>query len=518
MYLVYHQTVYLAEKHQTDTEPVRVDIRAKKKEFSMGVCSCGHIFPIMENADFQFDDVVDYEQVTCPNCKAKFGNLVTRRYSRDTIYPVAGKSIEQVMWDRAVKEYSSAYFNHGCLYRAEAPDADTIIIYKESVNNEGTVSDWFANKVSYQLTIRLHPDVTFQQLLVDGEEVKPTKTAVSKALSDITPGRILNDNHNRMLYLDDLAKEIYFASKVVRTMSLKKIIFALQEYPAISSAYNRGQMLCQARVLADAYNGGFLVAGEKSPLKALGVNRDLAKYLLDGKTDIGGAIHYFKNRTWNNEILSMSVQMMGDVCGKRFDTVLADLFATLTTAERNRLHQYLTHDTEVYQGIEDHGAAWNILKDYRRMCKDMEVSPELCPRSLKLLHDITARNYNICLNEIEKKKFQERVSSEEYQNLQWVHKQWAVVIPNTADDIIEEGAKQSHCVGSYVRYVLDGSYRICFLRHTEDLRKPVLTLTVDAKNQLLYYKGFDNRDATKEERAVLENWVKAKKLTMSQCG
>ena len=152
------------------------------------------------------------------------------------------------------------------------------------------------------------------------------------------------------------------------------------------------------------------------------------------------------------------------------------------------------------------------------MCADMNVTPELCPRSLKLQHDITARNYNLCLDEILKIKFQKAVSSEDYQKLQWDSNKWTVLIPNTADDIIEEGRRQCHCVGSYVRYVVDGTYRICFLRRTNSPKTPVLTLTVDNNDNLLYYKGFDNREATSEERYVLEAWAKEKNLNISQFG
>lgn len=45
---------------------------------------------------------------------------------------------------------------------------------------------------------------------------------------------------------------------------------------------------------------------------------------------------------------------------------------------------------------------------------------------------------------------------------------------------------------------------ICFLRQTADLEKPVLTLTVDKKDCCIFYKGFDNRNATEDEKNTLK--------------
>ena len=81
---------------------------------------------------------------------------------------------------------------------------------------------------------------------------------------------------------------------------------------------------------------------------------------------------------------------------------------------------------------------------------------------------------------------------------------------------MNEGAALSHCVGSYAEYVIKGSKKICFLRKTEALDKPLLTLTVNRENCCSTYLGFDNRYATKEEIVALKEWTKARGLGLEE--
>lgn len=460
---------------------------------------------------FNEGDSASYEDVTCPVCGSKYGNINDIRYDSSTVIP-EGKDGEETM-QKAVKfslENDHYYSRNKCMHRIEAIGDNSYVISKEAIRNR-ILKYCTKDEHSYEITIQMRPSVKFLHILKDGQEVKITRASVAAALSYL--------NIHSMRCPSELKNELRYGASVVGTNAVSKVFLAMEKYPSISSAYNNGTPLCSPFFLRGAYENRWLVPGERSPRKALELDSALLKHCIDkNMRDTLPIQRYVRSIKAKPELASLCAQMTIDVCGPKFDSGLADLFSILTTAERKRLHQYLTHDTEIYQGIEDHCAAWDILKDYRRMCADMNVVPELCPRSLKLQHDIAARNYNLCLDEIQKNKFQKVVSSEDYQKLQWKFANWIVLIPNTADDIIEEGRKQCHCVGSYVRYVVDGTYRICFLRRTSDTHAPVLTLTVDSDNNLLYYKGFDNREATAEERTVLEAWTKEKNLNMSQFG
>lgn len=481
-----------------------------QKRVWTGVCHCGHIFQFQRDVDFSKQSYISYEDVTCPVCGARYGHVDDSRYDCDTIIP-EGEDGKKAML-QAVKHSLGKdryYGKRKCMHRVETIGNDTYVISKEAIHPD-IIKDCVKDESSYEITIQMHPSVRFLRILKDGQEVKVTRSTIAAALSYLTI--------HSMECPPKLNNELRYGASAVGSNAVPKVLLGMEKYPSISSAYNDGTPFCASYLLRDSYERGWLKPGERSPRKALGLDSALTKYCFDKKAEMVPIQRYIRSTKTKPELASFCAQMTIDVCGQSFDADLADLFSSLTTAERKRLYQYLTHETEIYQGIEDHRAAWNVLKDYRRMCVDMKITPELCPKSLKLQHDIAARNYNLCLDEILKEKFQTAVSSEAYQRLQWESEDWTVLIPNVADDIIEEGRKQCHCVGSYVRYVVDGTYRICFLRRTDNPNAPVLTLTVDSGNNLLYYKGFDNREATNEERTVLESWTKEKNLNMSQFG
>lgn len=272
-------------------------------------------------------------------------------------------------------------------------------------------------------------------------------------------------------------------------------------------------------VVQAAFEDDAINPEEKSEQKALGIPKVLCD-MFWGKASLKHAQEAFK--VFGAELASAAIDANFQVNGdsdEHFRDFVA-FYCSLKTAERGRLMQYLTHDVAVYQGIERPGEAWQILKDYRKMCQDMDIPPKLCPKSLKLQHDMAKRNYRLCLDEIERKKFADAVARDDYKKLNWTSADgnWAVVIPNEPNDMVEEGRRQSHCVASYVIDVTSGKYRVCFLRKTEEFDKPVLTLTVDEDDCCLYYKGFDNREATEEEKKALDEWVRSRRLTVSKHG
>lgn len=471
------------------------------KEISAGICHCGHIFQFQTKGSD-----TSYEDITCPVCGAKYGNVFDRFFDSNTVIP-EGEAGKEVMWQTIMHRIEENYFcgREKCLHRVEPVGDDVYIVRKENLYNR-VYKDCVRGGDSCEVTVQMRPVVKFLRVVKNGQEIKITKSSVASALS-------YTSAHWRDIP-SELRKELEYGAQVIGSYSLSKILMEMNRYPSINSSYNNEDFLCRPLFLRGAYEHHFLKSGERSPKKALGLDSKLLKHCIDKNVDIFLVQRYMRNTETKPELASLCAQMTIDVCGLNFNPELANLLSTLTTAERKRLYQYLVYDTEVYQGIEDHREAWDYLKDYRRMCKEMDIAPDLCPRSLKLQHDIATRNYHVCLDERRRKRFHEVVKSEDYQRLQWTSGNWVVLIPSTPDDIIEEGRKQCHCVGSYVNMVLDGVYRICFLRRADNPDKPVLTLTVSKDDGLLYYKGRGNREVTAEERTVLEAWTKAKNLTI----
>lgn len=134
---------------------------------------------------------------------------------------------------------------------------------------------------------------------------------------------------------------------------------------------------------------------------------------------------------------------------------------------------------------------------------------EKYPQYLKTYHDQLVLRYNIY-----KKHNAENIMlkrSKEYENLKYENGKYAIVIPQNTKEIIEEGIKQNHCVGSYVNRILDGETFIVFLRYKDTPNEPLVTVEI-RDGCITQAKGKFNRPLSEEERQFLEQWAKIKNL------
>ena len=186
---------------------------------------------------------------------------------------------------------------------------------------------------------------------------------------------------------------------------------------------------------------------------------------------------------------------------------------------------YVFHDARIYQGITSPSEAAELLLDYY---KSMTILKEYTghgkiswfPRSLKLAHDVAAMNAGPVLQQHLReefiKKFSEKVNDPFYKDLEYADKDFCVIAPKTPEDVVDEGARQNHCVGVYTSDIADGKTRIYFMRRTETPDEPELTLQVSRDNRLIQYRGNCNRAASKEEVAWLIKWCKKKGLIIAR--
>lgn len=463
------------------------------------ICTCGETFLKPEGAAA---DTWSYERslqknpslVRCPKCGAIYGGfwMVQSRIRSCSLH-----SVEDVPGDDS-----------------------RLIIKKEILTLDPEADDVKICKVqTYETTIARVPTFGVERILKDGVAAKVTMSRISTALSSI--------NVNNLGGHGVVGKEALFISDALNTDSIPKTIQSIMRYPVLDTIYQTyminqdfdspGDLNTWIRCAMDQ-----LVPGEKSMKRAFGLPKALSSSIC-GRVSLSKATWAFKEfgPGLAENVIEAAIKVVGnrDSYYENFRE-FASFYAGLTTAERERIMTYLTHDVDVYQGIDSPLAAWEILKDYRRMCAEMEIPAVLCPKSLKLQHDIAARNYKLCLDEIKVRNFQKAVAAENYQKLVWTSKdkQWTVLIPEKPDDMVEEGRRQSHCVASYIGNVTRGAFRVCFLRKTSDPERPVLTVTVGRNDCCMFYKGFDNREANEDERKVLREWTAAKGLALDAVG
>lgn len=179
----------------------------------------------------------------------------------------------------------------------------------------------------------------------------------------------------------------------------------------------------------------------------------------------------------------------------------------------DRLESYLTDDIYTYQGIEDPREGFQILSDYVDICDRMGAPIEKYPKSLKLSHDIASKNLKIVISKREAEEFQETVSQKDYLSLKYKNDDYVVIIPEKAEDVIDEGRKLHHCVGSYVSKVRRGETKICFMRETKKVDLPLITLEV-RNGRLTQYRGSCNRCPSQKEMKFIQEYAKAKNISL----
>jgi len=470
-----------------------------------GLCSCGETFAIQPRAS-----KLTKCTIACPHCGAMYGNSWSGFYK----WPYD-------KWND--EDQQLGHYTKKAMLRIEHGEDEQVIIYRELPNFDKSNLIKLIVKTRSKIWIGTKNGLKIEKIEIDGKEWVVNKSNIAKALSYSTIEQIRDAEKDVSGPVQRFLDVAIWTAKALRTTSMSTIICSLFEYPVAESLFdlNTQQPDKGYEYMAFLQYGTEIRAIKpyvSSVKKALNLSKDLIPLALDLVLPLNDIQDLQKE--YGPDLARIAISDAYEILKKRdqnsYMLSLSKFLATRTPAERQRLKKYLTEEVAIYQGIEDPGKAWNILSDYIRMSEEMEVEYSLCPKSLKLRHDLAARNYKLVLDEIEKRKFREAVARPNYKGLEWVSadQKWAVLIPKEPEDMIQEGIKQSHCVGSYVKFVLSGEYRICFLRKTEDLDKPVLTLTVTKNDVCSMYLGFDNRDATKEEVSILKEWTKAKNLKL----
>lgn len=176
-----------------------------------------------------------------------------------------------------------------------------------------------------------------------------------------------------------------------------------------------------------------------------------------------------------------------------------------------RLAEYVFNEIHLYQGISSPSEGVGYLRDYANMCSKMKIPFEKYPKSLKREHDVTTINYNIYAENKKSEIFADIMSENDYLKDDKLDKDFCVVLPRDPQDLVKEGGKLNHCVGSYVGRIEDGESVIAFLRNKKDKDVPLVTLEVKDW-RIKQARGKSNRALNEDERVYLSKWAEARQL------
>lgn len=149
--------------------------------------------------------------------------------------------------------------------------------------------------------------------------------------------------------------------------------------------------------------------------------------------------------------------------------------------------------------------SYSEMRDMLNLEKEKKL-----PKNVLELHDILQAQ----LKEIEIKGMEEafKRNAIEYQkmanafNEQMPDDKFIIIAPESATDLMNEGQKMHHCVGSYIRRFANGYSKIFFVRLKENIDEPFATIELDPYNHLSQASAKFNKTVSPETMKFIKKF------------
>lgn len=149
---------------------------------------------------------------------------------------------------------------------------------------------------------------------------------------------------------------------------------------------------------------------------------------------------------------------------------------------------------------EYHGGSVRNLIHYIEMCRLMEQAPQKVNNFMREYCE-TRKTYELRKVEFDNEKMALNYSKHS-KAWEFEYGDYKVFIPTTAQDIVTEGQRMHHCVGSYVNRVLENDCYICFIRHKDTPDTPYITCQVYTNGEIgQYFLAYDHYISSDRDKA-----------------
>lgn len=162
-------------------------------------------------------------------------------------------------------------------------------------------------------------------------------------------------------------------------------------------------------------------------------------------------------------------------------------------------------------------------RDYLKACQTIDVDltdkTARYPSSLKREHDRAVFKQRIILDEKKDQIFQ-KTCREYGDKYTFADERYQIVVPDSMQDLFEEGRKLNHCVGQYADRIVAGSSCVCFVRKREEPDAPYFTVEIfPAQDRITLIHGLSNRDVDSKRdvglKDFLRKWARTKQLLLT---
>ena len=188
---------------------------------------------------------------------------------------------------------------------------------------------------------------------------------------------------------------------------------------------------------------------------------------------------------------------------------------TYNSSKLMRLRDYISMSEKIMSSflsnddlLNDRTVRLRLKKKYRKYPKNLDVS-----------HGIAVIEYNDLqfsdsFNTENVELFNNRIAeiSKSYK-LEHTNKKmgYSIILPSSVQDMYMEGIELHNCVFSYVEYVTSGSSLIFFLRRSDDIDVPYVTIEVNPDTlNITQLSGYGDSVPDSFAYQCIEDWVKSK--------
>lgn len=189
----------------------------------------------------------------------------------------------------------------------------------------------------------------------------------------------------------------------------------------------------------------------------------------------------------------------------RVPQILIDIFNTFDISPKQFIDRTIRELFYNNMSAEDY---WRCINDYAIMCEQlgMEVDKKI-PKDVMHRHDILSTRVKEIRDEAIKQMFAIRVAENKKLLEHLPAGNLTIISPETSKDLVEEGFRMNHCVGTYSYSYASGSSKIFFVRNKANIDIPLATLELDHKNRLVQISANSNRRPDKVVLDFVNEWI-----------
>lgn len=266
----------------------------------------------------------------------------------------------------------------------------------------------------------------------------------------------------------------------------------------------------------------------------------LSKYAIKQLIKYQPRVNHFNETTLIN-VLKLLEEKLGDKIVPYFNTFVessdkysiwldysyVNKIVTLITDANisiNKLYKYIYEDAPINQFLYIPTNILNLLYDSFNMAKDLNIDFDKAPSSLERYHNTLAKEIKI-LNDKDNDAAIKRINNK-YKYLEYISEidettntykdKYSIIMPKTANDLIMEGKRMNHCVGSYVERMKNNTSIILFVRLSDNIDKSFVTMEYNPiTNSIIQIKARYNEKANKDTIDFIKSWAKQKNIFIS---